>query len=59
MIFYVGVQTGLGVAVPGFKGYSVDSGLAFGTALVWAEASVYIAVIDVIITNILDIRNSP
>ena len=46
-----GLQTGMGTAIPAFgegAGNAVD---AFGTALIWAEASTMIACTDVVVTN--------
>ena len=47
----IGAQTAIGTAVPALKGVSglVDP---IGTALIWGEESVAIAVMDVITTNI-------
>lgn len=48
-----GIQTGIGTAIPAFgegAGNAID---AFGTALIWAEASTIIVCADVVITNII------
>ena len=50
-IVKTGLQTGIGTAIPAFgegRGNAVD---AFGTALIWAEASTMIICTDVIVTN--------
>ena len=50
-IVKTGFQTGLGTAIPAFgegAGNAVD---AFGTALMWAEASTMIVCTDVVVTN--------
>ena len=50
-IVKTGLQTGMGAAIPAFgegAGNAVD---AFGTALIWAEASTMIVCIDVVVTN--------
>ena len=50
-IVKTGLQTGIGTAIPAFgegAGNAVD---AFGTALIWAEASTMIVCIDVVVTN--------
>jgi RHS repeat-associated protein len=50
-IVKTGLQTGIGTAIPAFgegAGNAVD---AFGTALIWAEASTMIICTDVIVTN--------
>lgn len=50
-IVKTGLQTGMGTAIPAFgegAGNAVD---AFGTALIWAEASTMIVCADVIVTN--------
>jgi len=49
-----GLQTGLGAAIPAFgegAGNAVD---AFGTSLIWAEASTLIACADVVVTNLVN-----
>ena len=50
-IVKTGLQTGIGTAIPAFgegAGNAVD---AFGTALIWAEASTMIVCTDVVVTN--------
>lgn len=52
-IVKTGLQTGIGTAIPAFgegAGNAVD---AFGTALIWAEASTMIVCTDVVVTNII------
>ena len=51
-----GFTTALGVAIPALDNNFANPALTFGTALLWGEASILIAVTDVIITNI---RNIP
>ena len=50
-IVKTGLQTGMGTAIPAF-GEGADNAVdAFGTALIWAEASTMIVCADVIVTN--------
>ena len=46
-----GTQTALGTAVPQFGNAAGNAVDAFGTALIWAEASTLITIADVIVTN--------
>ena len=46
-----GVQTGIGAAIPAFGDATKKAVDAFGTALMWAEASTIIVCADVVVTN--------
>ena len=48
-----GIQTGIGTAIPAFGEGAENAADAFGTALIWAEASAIIVCTDVIVTNII------
>ena len=47
----VGLQTGIGAAIPAFGNAKVNAVDAFGTALIWAEASTLIVCTDIVVTN--------
>ena len=51
-VLNTGLQTGLGTAVPQFGNAMYNGVEAFGTALMWGEASTFITIADVIYTNI-------
>ena len=48
-----GIQTGLGTAIPQYGNVGASSVDAFGTAIMWSEASAMIACADVAATNVI------
>ena len=54
-----GLQTGIGTAVPQFGQGAANVVDAFGTALIWAEASAIISCADVVVTSILETVRAP
>ena len=46
-------QTGISTAVPVFGGGAGNAVDAFGTSLIWSEASAMLVCIDVVVTNII------
>ena len=54
-----GFQTGIGTAVPQFGQGAANVVDAFGTALIWAEASAIISCVDVVVTSILETVRTP
>ena len=58
-MFKVGLQTGIGAAVPSFKNAKSNVVDAVGTVTAWIITSVWIAVADVISTHILNQGKAP
>ncbi len=57
-IVKTGLQTAIGTAIPSFgegAGNAVD---AFATALIWAEASVLIVCVDIVVTKVIAVGQS-
>ncbi len=53
----VGMQTGLGAAIPQLGSPTTVAEDAFATALIWAEGSILITVVDIAVTKIIE-KNS-
>ena len=54
-----GLMTGIGTAIPKFGTPAEDAVDAFGTALIWAEGSIIITVVDVVVTKIVEAFKTP